>query len=81
MGPEWRQTLLEFVLGAAVFFFIIVVAHFVRLLIGSLDDTDDIALHITVHYGEIVLLVADCLIGLMFVARGLKNAWKALVTT
>jgi hypothetical protein len=87
MGPEWRQTLLtfvsvivEFVLGAVVFFGIIFVAHWLKRAIGPLDSPDDAFLHATVHYGEIVLLVADCLIGLYVCGEGLKNAWKILIS-
>ena len=85
MAPrEWLENLsafisviLEFVLGAAIFYVIIHIAHYLEQDIASMHDTNGSALYYVEKFGEIIFLVADCLIALFFVTRGIMNAWKA----
>lgn len=85
MAPrEWLENLLafisvmlEFVLGAVIFYVIIHIAHYLEQDIASMGETNGSALYYVEKFGEITFLAADCLIALFFVVRGIKNAWKA----
>jgi hypothetical protein len=85
MAPrEWLENflafvsiILEFVLGAAVFYVIIHITHYLEQDIASMHETSGSPLYYVGNFGEIVFLIADCLIALFFVTRGIMNAWKA----
>jgi hypothetical protein len=68
---------LELVLGAAVFYVIIHFAHYLEQDIASMNETAGSVLYYVENGGEIFFLGADCLIGLFFVTRGIRNAWNA----
>jgi hypothetical protein len=54
--------------------------HITRYLeqdIASMHETNGSPLYYVGNFGEIVFLIADCLIALFFVTRGIMNAWKA----
>ena len=81
---EWRQNFLaflavvvEFILGAAVFYLIILVAYALQYAIAFLHEPEDSFLYIVARGGKIVLLITDCLIGTLFVTSGIRNAWRA----
>ncbi|HXR34457.1 MAG TPA: hypothetical protein VN754_00820 [Candidatus Binataceae bacterium] len=68
--------ILELVLGALIFYVIIHVAHYLEQDIASMNDPNGSALYYVEKFGEIAFLIADCLIALFFVIRGIKNAWN-----
>lgn len=81
---EWFENLLAFlaviielVLGALIFFAIILVAHFLDVAIASLGDPSGSMIYWVSKCGTAFLLFADCVIGLFFVTRGIRNAWRA----
>jgi hypothetical protein len=41
-----------------------------------MNDPNGSALYYVEKFGEIAFLIADCLIALFFVIRGIKNAWN-----
>jgi hypothetical protein len=69
--------ILELVFGAALFYVIIHIAHYLGQDIESMQDPSGSAPYYVEKFGEIFFLVADCLIVLLFVLRGMKNAWNA----
>ncbi len=69
--------ILELVFGAAIFYVIIHMTHYLERDIASMQDPSGSALYYVEKFGEIVFLFADCLIALFFVIRGIKNAWNA----
>jgi len=69
--------ILELVLGAALFYVIIHITHYLERDIASMQDPSGSALYYVEKFGEIIFLAADCLIALFFVIRGIKNAWNA----
>jgi hypothetical protein len=71
------SVLLELILGAVIFYVIIHLAHYIEQDIASMHETTGSALYYVERFGEIAFLIADCLIALFFVTRGMKNAWKA----
>ena len=81
---EWLENflafvsvILEFVLGATIFYAIIHIAHYLEQDIASMHETTGSALYSVEKSGEIIFLITDGLIALFFVTRGIKNAWKA----
>jgi hypothetical protein len=85
MAPrEWLENILafvsimlEFVLGAVIFYAIMHIAHYLEQDVASMHETNGSPLYYVGNFGEIVFLFADCLIALLFVTRGIRNAWKA----
>jgi len=69
--------LLELLFGTLLFFIIIYAAHLLEWGISLLHEPKDSFIGITAHVGEIALLIADCIIGIIFVTRGILNAWNA----
>lgn len=69
--------MLELVLGAALFYVIIHVAHYLEEDIARMNDPTGTALYYVERFGEVVFLLADCVIAVFFVIRGIKNAWNA----
>jgi hypothetical protein len=65
---------MELVLGAAIFYVIIHVVHYLEKDIVLMNDPSGTALYYVERFGEIIFLAADCLIALFFVIRGIKNA-------
>jgi hypothetical protein len=81
---EWLNNLLafvavvlEFILGSAVFFAIVYIAHILEVAINSLHDPKGSMVYWVSQCGEIFLLCADSVIGIFFVTRGIRNAWQA----
>jgi hypothetical protein len=68
--------ILEIALAAALFFAIIAAAHWLRVFLDSLHEQETSLIYIVARGGEIVLLVVDCVIGALFVSRGVYRAWK-----
>jgi hypothetical protein len=81
MNPRqlWETTLafisiiLELVLGAAIFYVIIHIAHYLERDIASMQDPSGSAVYYVEKFGEIIFLAADCVIALFFVIRGIKR--------
>jgi hypothetical protein len=68
--------ILEIALAAALFFAIIAAAHWLRVFLDSLHEQENSLIYMVARGGEIVLLVVDCIIGALFVSRGVYRAWK-----
>ena len=85
MNPrQWLETLfafisivLELVLGAAAFYVMVHISHYLERDIASMQDPNGSLLYYVETFGEVAFLAADCLITAFFVIRGIKNAWNA----
>jgi hypothetical protein len=52
-------------------------AFLLEVAVGYFHEPVGSFLYIVAKGGEAVLLIADCLIAIFFVTRGIKNAWNA----
>ena len=69
--------ILELVFGAVIFYVIIHIAHYLERDIASMQDPSGTALYYVETFGEITFLAVDCVIALLFVIRGIRDAWNA----
>jgi hypothetical protein len=69
--------IIELLLGAIVFYVIVFLAHILQLAIVSLGEPQGSIIYLVSRGGEIFLLLADCVIGLLFVTNGVRKAWLA----
>lgn len=68
--------LAEVFLATVLFFLIIFVAHWLKVFLDFLGEPEDSLIYGVGKAGEIVLLGADCLIGIFFASRGVYKAWQ-----
>jgi hypothetical protein len=76
IGKAFLAIAVEITLATVLFFLILGIAHVAERYVASMNDPEGSALYYVGKAGEYVLLGVDCVIGLLFVSRGIVNAWK-----